>query len=236
MTLITGRDRDIRAMVQDELEWAPEVDASRVGVAVDDGAVTLSGEVEDLTQRTAAKRAALRVRGVRTVIDHLTVQPKRGWPVTEREISKEVQRALKAASNVPDSIKAEIQNHTVVLTGEAEWNYERRAARRAVRDLRGVYAVSDLITIAPRPSVPDTQERIRSPLARNALVDAGAVGVSVLGDAVVLTGAVRSWAEKREAERAAWGSPHVTRVDNRILVKEDAGSDPRADTDRGSPQ
>ncbi|WP_169580604.1 MULTISPECIES: BON domain-containing protein [Microbacterium] len=218
MTVIARRDRDVRDSVQNELEWMPQVEASRIGVSVEDGAVTLSGEVDDFAQRVAAKRAALRVRGVRTVIDHLTVYPKRGWPVSEREIAGEVERALKAAVNVPDTVKAEIQDHTVVLTGEAEWDYQRRAAKRAVRELRGVYAVSDMIALAPRPTAPDTVDRIRSALARNALVDAGRIDVSVAGTSVVLSGSVTSWAERREAERAAWGSPHVTHVDNRVTV------------------
>lgn len=218
MTVIASRDREIRDSVQNELEWMPQVEASRIGVSVEDGAVTLSGEVDDFAQRVAAKRAALRVRGVRAVIDHLTVYPKRGWPVSEREIAGEVERALKAAVNVPDTIKAEIQDHTVVLTGEAEWDYQRRAAKRAVRELRGVYAVSDMIALAPRPTAPDTVDRIRSALARNALVDAGRIDVSVAGNSVVLSGSVTSWAERREAERAAWGSPHVTHVDNRVTV------------------
>lgn len=218
MTLIASRDRDIRTAVQDELEWTPEVDAARVAVAVEDGAVTLAGDVEDFGQRVAAKRAALRVRGVRTVIDHLNVHPKRGWPVSEAEIAKEVERALKAAANVPDSIKAEVHDHTVVLTGVADWNFQRRAARRAVRDLRGVYAVTNTVALATRPSVPDARERIRSALARNALLDAVNIDVSVIGDAVVLSGTVSSWAQKREAERAAWGSPHVGRVENRLDI------------------
>ena len=100
MTVIARRDRDVRDSVQNELEWMPQVEASRIGVSVEDGAVTLSGEVDDFAQRVAAKRAALRVRGVRTVIDHLTVYPKRGWPVSEREIAGEVERALKAPQEV----------------------------------------------------------------------------------------------------------------------------------------
>lgn len=219
MTIATDRDLDVQSSVSDELEWTPDVDAAGIGVAVEDGTVTLSGEVDNYAERVAAKRAALRVRGVRTVVDNLTVHPKAAWPVTETDIAKEVERALKAASNVPGTVKAEINGHNVTLVGEAEWNFQRQAAKRAVQYLRGVSTVSNMITLISRPSAADTQERITKALTRNAQLDANTIHVTVVGGKVTLTGTVKSWAERTQAGNAAWASPHVTDVDNKILVR-----------------
>lgn len=212
-------DHDIQVAVQDELEWTPEVNSAGIGVAVDDGAVTLSGEVEDFSERLAAKKAALRVRGVSTVVDDLSVHPRSAWPVTETDIAKEVERALSWATNVPDTVKAEVEGHSVVLTGEVRWDFERQAAKRAVQHLRGVSAVDNRITLTARPSAADTEERIKNALVRNAQLDANHISVTVVGNTVTLTGNVRSWAEKEQASRAVWGSPHVTEVDNRLVVR-----------------
>lgn len=219
-TLSTKRsDQDLQTAVQAELEWTPDVDAPGIGVAVDDGAVTLSGEVDDHFVRTAAKQATLRVRGVVAVVDDLTVHPKGIWPTTETDIAKEVERALAGAANMPDTIKAEISEHTVTLTGQVRWDYERKAAQRAVQYLRGVFYVLNHITLTARPTAADAEQRIMNALRRSALVDAKRLNVVVTGNHAILTGNVSSWAEKEEAGRAAWSSPNVTDIENRIVVR-----------------
>ncbi|HEY9470268.1 MAG TPA: BON domain-containing protein [Propionibacteriaceae bacterium] len=212
-------DQNIQIAVQDELEWTPDVDAAGIGVAVEDGTVSLSGEVDSYAERVAAKRAALRVYGVSTVVDNLVVHPRSKGALTETDIAKEVKRALKAASNVPDTVKAEITDHAVVLTGEVNWDFQRRAAKRAVQYLHGVYSVESRLTLSARPSSADAEERIKNALIRNAQLDAKTIDVAVSGNTVTLTGAVRSWAEKQQAGQAAWASPHVTEVFNRIVVR-----------------
>lgn len=219
MTIATDHDLDVQTFVRDELEWTPEVDAAGIGVSVENGTVTLSGEVDTHAERLAAKHAALRVRGVRALVDDLTVKPKSAWAAGETEIAQEVDHALRTASNVPETVKAEVDGHNVTLTGEVSWDFQRHAAQRAVQYLRGVYTVSNLIALRSRPSAPDTEQRIREAIARNAQLDAQTIHVTVTGTAVLLTGSVRSWAERRQAANAAWASPHVTEVDNRIRVR-----------------
>ncbi|WP_127476560.1 BON domain-containing protein [Microbacterium sulfonylureivorans] len=218
MSTAAGRDRDVQSAVYAELDWTPDIQAAGIGVGVVDDVVTLSGEVDRYAERVAAKRAALRVKGVRAVIDHLTVHPRGGWPVGEAEIAKAVDRALNISAKVPETVKAEVNGHTVTLTGEAEWNYQRTAAKHAVRDLPGVSDINNMITLTPRPTAADTADRIRRALTRNALLDARSIAVTAAGDTVTLMGTVQSWAEKRQAEQAAWASPHVAHVDNQIVV------------------
>ncbi|MCV7229576.1 BON domain-containing protein [Mycolicibacterium komossense] len=220
MSVSTGNrsDQDIQTAVQDELDWTPEVDAAGIGVAVDDGVVALSGEVSSYPARLAAKRAALRVRGVTAIVDNVSVHSNWSTSVTETDIAKEVEHALRWMSNVPDTVKAEVEGHDITLTGAVTWDFQRRAAQRAIQHLKGVHYVNNLVTLTPRASVPDAEQRIRNAINRNAQLDADTITVVVSGNEVTLTGTVASWAEKREAERAAWASPHVSAVHDRISV------------------
>lgn len=211
-------DSDIQAAVQDELSWTPDVDAAGIGVAVEEGTVALSGEVDSFSEKLAAKHAVQQVAGVNTVIDNITVRPDTPYTATEADIAREVRHALSAAGNIPDSVDAEVDGHTVILTGEVRWNFQREAARKAVQHLKGVHAVDSRITLAARPTAADAEERIKNALARNALLDANSITATVDGNTVTLTGTVHSWAEKLQAAKAVWGSPHVTEVENNIVV------------------
>ncbi|GAA4355495.1 BON domain-containing protein [Microbacterium rhizosphaerae] len=218
MTKATLSDLDVQDMVRDELEWVPDVDSAGIGVSVEEGAVTLSGEVDSYAEKLAAKSAALRVRGVRTVADDLIVRSK-GTPPSEIDIVREVDHALKTAVNVPRSVQAEVTDHHVLLIGEAAWEYQRHAAQHAVQYLPGVYTISNMIRLTQRPSAPDTQQRIADALTRHAQLDAESIHVAVEGSRVTLTGIVHSWAESAQAADAAWASPHVTEVLNHLIIK-----------------
>lgn len=211
-------DREIQRAVLQELHWTPDVDDAGIGVAAEQGAVALSGEVHSYSERLAAKHAALRVRGVNTVIDDMVVHPTRSERITDTDVAREVDHALRAAADVPNTVKAVVDDARVTLLGEVDWDHQRRSAKRAVQHLRGVKDVSSLITLSARPSVDDAEERIRGAILRHAAVDARAISVTIDGTRAILTGTVRSWPEKSQAADAAWASPHVTDVDNRIEV------------------
>ncbi len=212
-------DRDVQRAVSQELQWTPGLDDAAIGVAVKDGAVALSGEVNSYSERLAVKHAALRVRGVSTVVDDIVVRPTHGTQITDIELAREVDHALHATANVPITVKAVIDDGEVTLMGEVEWDHQRRSAKRSVQHFRGVRNVNSLITLSARPSASDAEERIRGAILRNAAVDANAVSVKIEGTRAILTGTVRSWPEKSQAADAAWASPHVTTVDNRIEVR-----------------
>lgn len=212
-------DHQIQEAVQEELAWIPDLDDAGIGVAVKDGVVTLSGEVDDYTEHLAANGAAFRISGVTTVVDDVVIHPSSyAWTVTETDIAKNVEDAIGWVAKLPDSVRATVQKHTVVLRGEVRWNYQREAARRAVERVKGVVFVVNEITLSARPSVADAEGKIRKALIRNATFDANQIHVTVTGTTATLSGHVRSWAERRQAEKAAWSSPHVTHVANDILI------------------
>lgn len=218
MSITVDTDYDLQTDIQDELAWIPDVNEASIGVAVVNGTVTLSGQVESSAEHIAATKAALRVRGVRALADELTVRPLEGWGASDVDIASDIARALRSTINVPDTVQATVHSHVVTLTGEVGWQYERRCATSIAENLRGVSEVVDNMTLRTRASAADTEDRIRRAFARNAEIDAQTIHVAVDGTTVTLTGSARSWSEKFQAAAAAWGSPHVNAVHNKIVV------------------
>lgn len=214
-----SHDVDLQETVVDELQWTPAVNPADIGVSVHDGAVTLSGEVDTYAERLAAKKATLRVRGVSVVADEIVVRSVTSAEDTDAEIAAVVQKVLGWSASVPkDKVKAEVRDQVVWLTGTVDWDFQRQATLRAVESVAGVRRVENGLTLTRRASASDTQKLIKKALVRNALVDADAITVTTQGAEVTLTGKVCSWAEKTQAGHAAWSSPHVEKVINRIEV------------------
>lgn len=212
-------DHDVQRAVLEELEWMPGLEIAHVGVTVEDGAVTLFGEVPSAADRIAARKAVLRVRGVRTVADELRVAGADWRLVTDSDIAEALARALRDSSAIPTgAVQASVEEGVVTLRGEVEWQYQREAARKLAETLVGVRDVDSRVTLTRRPSAEDAAERIRGAIRRSALLDAGSIEVTMEGTEAVLSGMVHSFAERRQAEKAAWASPHVTAVRNDIVV------------------
>jgi osmotically-inducible protein OsmY len=212
-------DLTVRQAVESELAWTPAITAPTIGVSVDGGVVTLTGEVASLHERIAAVEAAQRVAGVRTVADELRM-PDPGDEPSGRRLAAAVDGILSWTAGVPrEGIHADVQGHRVVLTGTVGWDAERVAAKRAVERLHGVHTVESRIELTRRPQADDIAEEIRNALVRNAILDAKSIAVAVDGDEVTLTGSVTSWTEHEQAARTAWSSPHVRQVHDRLRVE-----------------
>lgn len=215
----TRTDHALQISVQAELEWTPEIEAAGIGVAVTNGVVTLSGDVNDYSELLAANRAATRVKGVSTVVNDLTLPPMAGSPVNEADLAREVAHALRWATAVPETVKAEVKGHHVTLTGAVEWHFQRVAAHRAVQYLPGIHALQDDVTLTPRASSNDAEERVKQALIRNAQLEASNISIKITDNKATLTGHVQSLAEKHKAGMATWTSPNVAEVDNQLEVR-----------------
>ena len=215
-------DEDIQQQVVNELKWEVEVEASEIGVAVRGGLVTLTGWVDRFGKKWAAERAVLRVRGVKAVANEIEVRLRAGDERTDLDIATAAAHALAWNTQVPDdAVQVTVSNGWVTLRGEVDADFPRREAQRAVRNLLGVRGITNLITIRPRSTpMPDyVKDRIAAALIRSALIDARGITVTAAGSRVLLTGTVRSWAERQEVEQVAWSAPGVTQVENRIAVR-----------------
>ena len=220
-TTMTRTDEQIQRDVLEEFKWDARLQPNEIGVAVKDSVVTLTGSVDSYVKKWAAEDAAHRVRGVKAVANEIEVRLPGSAQRTDTDIAAAVTRALEWNAFLPiEKLDVTVSNGWVTLRGEVEWQYQKAEAERQARRTTGVKGVSNLITVRPRlrPSPEEMKSRIEEALIRSAETVADRISVEVQGDTVILRGTVRSYSEKREAERVAWSAPGVASVDNRIVV------------------
>jgi osmotically-inducible protein OsmY len=212
----TRTDQEIHREVLEELKYEPRVQPNEIGVSVKDGVVTLTGWVDSYLKKWEAEEAAHRVRGVKAVANDIEV--KLATERTDADIAAAAIRALEWDAGITEKIDVTVSKGWVTLRGEVEWQFEKEDAERVVRRLAGVKGVTNLITVKPKVSSSDLKKKIEQALVRSAELDANRITVEVQGSKAILRGTVRSWAEREEAERAAWAAPGILSVENHIVI------------------
>jgi osmotically-inducible protein OsmY len=212
-------DAELKQDVTAELGWEPSVNAAQIGVEVKDGIVTLAGHVGSYAEKLGAERSARRVSGVKALAIEMNVNLPGSSKRNDADIARSATNVLEWTSFLPkDSIKVMVEGGWITLTGEVDWDYQRKSATNAVRDLLGVAGVSDQILIKAKVSSSVVKSDIEAALKRRAKFDAQHISVEVRGAEVILTGIVHSWSERELAANSAWSAPGVRNVQDNITV------------------
>jgi osmotically-inducible protein OsmY len=220
---IMKNDSQIQKDVMDELKWQPILNAAEIGVSVKKGIVTLSGIVNNNIKKVSAENAARNVAGVKAIAEDIQIGVSPFFSRTDTEIAEAVVDALKASVSVPgEKIKTRVEDGIVTLDGEVDWDYQRKAAGRVTEVLSGVRKVYNYINLKPVVTPANIKQKITAAFHRSATLDAEKITVDVISGKVILTGKVRSFAEREDAENAAWAAPGVLSVENKLELM-DAG-------------
>lgn len=212
-------DSEIERDVREELKWDPDLDAEDIAISVKDGVVTLAGFTKSYSDRLEAEHAAKRVAGVHAVANDIEVRLPSIDQRPDPEIARDALANLKAQLPASyDRIKLIVKDGWLTLEGAVEWQYQKTTAENAVRHVRGVKGVTNVISVKPKVEPTDIKRKILDAFKRNAEVDANRITIETHGSEVILKGTVRSWIEREEAERVAWSAPGITFVDDRIVV------------------
>ena len=214
-------NQDLQKDVQDAIKWEPLLNAAEIGVIAEDGVITLTGTVNSYAKKLEAEGAAKNVAGVKAVVEKIEIKyPSAYGKKTDTEIALEVLEALKFNWEIPnDKVKIKVENGWITLDGELRWNYQKEAAKTAIKDLTDVMGVTNNIKIKPDSTDEIEKKSIENALERNWSIDDEDIDVRVDGNRVTLNGTVESLYQKDEAERIAWNAPGVWTVDNELVVE-----------------
>ena len=211
-------DSELQKDVNTELSWDPSVSDRNIATKVNNGIVTLAGNVPHFIERTAAENAAQRVSGIKAVVNELEVKIETGFQKSDVDIARDAVESLSWHYQVPEGVKVSVSKGWITLKGKADWDYERSAAINAVSSMLGVVGVSSEIELKSQVQSDDIKTRIEAALKRSAKVESKGITVVVNGSCVTLTGNVHSASEKDDARMAAWAAPGIIFVENNLHV------------------
>ncbi len=213
-------DAEIRRDVETELQWDPSIDDRKIGVTVDDGVVTLMGEVPHYSARWAAEDITKRVGGVRAIANEIQVKIPATGMRSDTDLAEAAANALRwHVSTCSSQIKPVVKDGWITLSGQVQWGFQKTSAENVVRHLLGVKGVSNDIQVANAVKAADVKQKIEEAFKRHAMLEASGIEVKVDSSKVILKGHVHTWQEREDAARAAWAAPGVVNVENQLFLQ-----------------
>ena len=214
-------DFELQKDIMEELKWQPFLKSSDIGVSVIDGIVTLNGFVDSYSKKRLAESVVLRMKGVKAVAEEMIVRFDTDVKNSDTEIAQASLSALKWHSLIPqDKIKITVDDGWVTTKGEVEWMFEKEAVRQAIENIQGVRGISNLVSVMSKATlnISAIKKKIASAFHRSASINSNNIVVETIANKLILKGIVQSYAEKLDAEHAAWNAPGVTVVENKLEV------------------
>jgi osmotically-inducible protein OsmY len=210
-------DKQLQKDVMSELSWESSINAAHIGVEVEQGVVTLSGHVDNLSQKWIAERVVKRVSGVRAVAFDLEVKLPDADKRNDTDIALSAINTLEYANSIPKgAIQVTAEDGVITLRGEVVWDFQRQTAESLIKGLNGVRNVINLLAVKPKVSLTAVKSEIEAALKRRAYLDAQEINVAVAGDVITLSGKVHNWTEKNLAINSAWSTPGVRSVVDKL--------------------
>jgi len=212
-------DTQLQSDVLNELKWRPHIHAAYLGVSARDGVVTLTGEVSHYAEKAAAESATKAVSGVRGLANEIHVVLPNSHKQTDEDIARAILNAWRWDHEVPaEKLKVTATEGRVTLEGMVDWQYQKDAAARSARYIRGVSALLNLIDVKPKAKWSDVTAQIEAAFRRRADLESRRISVTTREGEVTLMGNVASLAERDEAIGAAWAAPGVSAVKDELRI------------------
>jgi osmotically-inducible protein OsmY len=214
-------NEDLQKDVQNAIKWEPLLHAAEIGVTAKDGIVTLTGTVDSYAKKIEAEDATKKVAGVKAVVEKIELKFGTGHgKKNDNEIATEIISAFKWNWEVPhDKVQVKVEDGWVTLSGEVTWNYQKDAAKTAVKNLHGIKGITNSVVIKSEKHDSIEKREIEGALLRNWSINSKDIEVKVAGTKVTLQGKVHSIYQKDEAGRIAWSAPGVWEVDNKLAIE-----------------
>jgi osmotically-inducible protein OsmY len=212
-------DLELQKAVLDEISWEPSVGSPDVRVIVCNRIVTLTGSVDNLPAKWEAEKAALRVSGVKAVVNDIEVRLSTDSRRSDHDLAQAASNALEWNVISPKNLQATVEDSWITLTGKVHWQFQKRAAEEAVKRLKGVKGITNNIMLKPLITTFAVNGKIEAAIQRQATLDAKRIHVETENGKVTLAGTVASWVEREAAENVAWSAPGVIQVENKLLIE-----------------
>lgn len=213
-------DGSIFQGIRDALDWDERIDACDVLVEVNGGIVTLSGTVRTYSEKTVAVEDSWKIKGVRRVIDKITVSPE--IRRSDADIATDVFRLIRDDNRLDATkVAVRVAGGVVELSGAVATLAEKEAAEEDAWFTPGVFDVENHIEVSPLKVRSDAEIRddVCTTIARDTrITDSTGIDVIVTGGQVLLQGQVQTPQERRAAEEDARFTAGVTSVRNEIEV------------------